>query len=231
MAMGTLSPAADTIEICHSNNVNMNVLISGTGLSYQWYRDGVAIAGATSISYATNVPAYYTVNVSNGACSQMISGITLTNSPLPVIVTSGGGVLSAGRFASYQWYLDGVAISGATDSSYTATTPGSYTVITTTGSGCVDQSSPYVVLPGTGVGVVTDKNSIQIYPNPASSTLSISAQEVVNVVIMSADGKVVINATAATSIDVSNLADGMYMVSIYNQQHQLIKVDKFIKAN
>jgi hypothetical protein len=78
--------------------------------------------------------------------------------------------------------------------------------------------------------VVTDKNSIQIYPNPASSTLSISAQEVVNVVIMSADGKVVISATAATSIDVSNLADGMYMVSIYNQQHQLIKVDKFIKA-
>ncbi|WP_289664919.1 HYR domain-containing protein [Flavobacterium panacagri] len=56
-------------------------------------------------------------------------------------------------FAPYQWYLNGVAISGANSETYTATKTGSYSVASTLTCGAQTQSKPVSVTLCTDLGV------------------------------------------------------------------------------
>ena len=112
---------------------------------YQWYRDGVAIGGATASSYTlgdVDVGSNITVTVSytdgygnpEGTTSNPVGPVANVNdTPVGVPTITGtleeDQVLTAdtsglsdadglGAF-SYQWYRDGVAIAGATGSTYT----------------------------------------------------------------------------------------------------------------
>jgi len=70
---------------------------------------------------------------------------------------------------------------------------------------------------------------ISIYPNPAEGELNITAPEKVNVVIMSIDGKKLIEQKGAR-VDVSRLVSGMYLVQVYNEHNtSLLKTEKFVK--
>lgn len=108
-------------------------------LLYQWRKNGTAIVGATSSSYTTPVAvasdngAKYSVLVSNGV------GSTSSNDALLAVIGSFPGIstqptsqtVGIGQSAvfsviatgipapSYEWRKNGVAISGATASSYT----------------------------------------------------------------------------------------------------------------
>jgi hypothetical protein len=87
------------------------------------------------------------------------------------IVTNNAGVLSisGGTYTAYQWYLNNVAISGATSSTYTPTASGSYMVIATSGSNCDNNWSFPVVVTATGVQESVNSNNVVLYPNPVSS--------------------------------------------------------------
>lgn len=122
----------------------------GTGpFTYQWYLNGVAINGATSNSYTTSATvssdngSIYTVAVSNAAGTVMSPPYVLTVNTPPAITTQPASqtvivgqtvtfTVSATGTAplTYQWYQGGVAITGATSTSYT--TPA--TAITNNGS-------------------------------------------------------------------------------------------------
>ena len=77
------------------DTVTFTVVASGTGLSYQWKKNGDAIAGATSASYTTPAlamsddQATFTVTVSNagGSVTSGNARVTVTATPPP----SGGG--------------------------------------------------------------------------------------------------------------------------------------------
>lgn len=111
-------------------------------LRYQWQRNGVDIAGATTATFVTPAltladhGARYRVVVSNAAGSVTSAEATLSvTAPVlaaPVITTQPAAVTVApgetARFAvaatgsptpSYQWLKNGVAIAGATSASYT----------------------------------------------------------------------------------------------------------------
>jgi hypothetical protein len=132
--------------------VNLTVQASGNGtLSFQWYKNGVKIPGATipmlffSSIKATDF-ASYSVKVSNfaGSVESAPAVISEPRAPLIVeqpvsavafegdtaelkVVASGNGELS------YQWFKDGSAIAGATDATLSFTSvalsdAGTYTV-------------------------------------------------------------------------------------------------------
>jgi hypothetical protein len=118
----------------------LSVAVSGTGpFSYQWRRNGTAIAAATDSIYTT--PALtladsgvsYSVVVSSGAGTVTSNNATVTVNPLPVGFSAqpANAAVTAGQTAtftvaatgsapiSYQWRRNGAAIAGATSASYT----------------------------------------------------------------------------------------------------------------
>ena len=138
-------PAGAT-TICSGSSVVLNAN-AGTGFTYQWYRNNNIITGATSDQYTATQTGNYTVVVSAGAtCSSTSPALTVTVNPSAVVnltntgtlnFCEGGSVLfntTTGAGYSYQWYVDGDPIDGATASSYTANQSGVYSVTTTLGS-------------------------------------------------------------------------------------------------
>jgi hypothetical protein len=111
-------------------------------ISYQWYRDGLAIGGATGASYTTvaaDVGAVLTVRADytddQGTVESVTSAPTAAvgnvNDPGAVsidnlspvqgetLTASVSDADGASGAISYQWYRDGLAIGGATGASYT----------------------------------------------------------------------------------------------------------------
>ena len=142
-----------------TNSANLSVAASGGGLSYQWYKDGILIPGATSANYAAadvyaaGVVGGYTVKVSNAAGS--INSTSALLAIKPGIATQPANLSKlAGQSAAfsvvasgtgpftYQWYRNVSAISGATSAtcsiaSASAQTAGSYHVVVSNAVGQV----------------------------------------------------------------------------------------------
>ncbi len=111
---------------------------SGT-LTYQWYQNGLAVAGQTNaalmyLPVATNNAGNYFMVVSNsyGAATSAVVNLTIfgppvitAQTPTNVEVFSGTSpklrVLANGATLSYQWSLNGTPILGGTNSTYTLT--------------------------------------------------------------------------------------------------------------
>jgi len=139
--------ALGNTSFCNGDSVK---LVANSGnLIYQWQINGNNIAGATSISYTANNAGIYTVRVTDTACSNISQSLQVIVNPNPpsTITTStsfdkicdnSSLLLQANNSAgvSYQWMLTGVNIYGATSSSYSAYTPGNYSVRLTNSYGC-----------------------------------------------------------------------------------------------
>lgn len=83
-----------------------------------------------------------------------------------------------------------------------------------------------------GVGTtVSNYANILLYPNPAHSILNIEAPNTVNVSITSLQGSLLLYKNNAKSIDISQLANGMYLVQVYGENNILLKTDKLVKMN
>ena len=142
-------------------NVTLSVTATGNPtLKYQWYLNGTAISGKTSATLTlNNVKAAnsgtYTVTVTNSVGSATSNPATLTVDVAPVITTQPASqtvdeganatftVVATGTpTPTYQWYMAGIPISGATSASYTiddvqASAAGTYTVAVTNVAGIV----------------------------------------------------------------------------------------------
>ena len=67
-----------------------------------------------------------------------------------------------------------------------------------------------------------DKNTITLYPNPVVNTLNVSTDyDVLNIYDIS--GKLVKTSNTNSSVDVSNLENGVYIVSIDGITKRIVK--------
>ena len=231
-AMGGIVVVPASATLCHGALVNMHVNSVIPGITYQWMIDGNPIAGATNSGYIADSAGTYSLMVDNGTCSQTISGTVVYNQPDATIGLTAPNILFTGSFYYYQWFLNNVAILGANSSTYPETTPGDYTVVVTDINGCSDTAATYTISGG-GVLVkpISSINKVSVYPNPAISMLTIDAAEKVNATILSVEGKLLITQKDAKNIDISKLANGMYMIMIYDENDQLLLTSKFVKAD
>ena len=162
----TSQPQGQSIGI--GGSASLSVTATGVApLLYQWYLNGGAISGATNSTYSvsnaqSSAAGSYVVSVSNDGGTVFSSPATLTVSvAVPVIttqptgssVTTGGSfslsVVATGSGLSYQWALNGTAISGATSATYTVSNAqtsnaGTYTVVVSNSAGSVTSSSATV---------------------------------------------------------------------------------------
>ena len=210
--------------------VHLQVVSLDTTLTYTWYLNGTLITGDTASNYYVTTPGVYDVVVSVGCLSETLPAVTVLAPPAPTISLSGVNTLYTGSYSTYQWYLDSVAIPGATNSVHIATTPGVYIVAVSDGNGCVVMSATDTLL-NVGVANITHAaNGIKLYPNPATSQIHIDAAFKVNVTLLTTLGKTVISQNDAKDIDISNLANGMYMIMIYDEHDHLLRTEKMVKS-
>lgn len=116
---------------------------------------------------------------------------------------------------SYQWYLNGAAVAGATQAYYVPTAVGNYTVETTLGT-CINNSNAINV---TSVGVNASANGkVSISPNPFHDQLTIQTNTpAAQCIIFNHQGEIVFQQqlhSTTNKIDTQILPVGLYYVSL-----------------
>jgi hypothetical protein len=86
------------------------------GITLQWFRNSLAIPGATGNTLDANLSGSYTCVITViGSCTGTTPPVTVDVNPLPdpVITYSGGWLQTYNFYTSSQWYVDVAAIAGA----------------------------------------------------------------------------------------------------------------------
>lgn len=135
------------------------------------------------------------------------------------------------------WYKDGVAIEGATETSYTMTEAGTYHVVAAP-SFCPNSTStslPIVVTLvdcGLGTDNPNEVTLFELYPNPTRDVFYINnySGEVTQYRIMDISGKLITHGTIPQnrhSISLQGLSQGLYFINLTNSsQQQTLKLIK-----
>ncbi|MCC5944378.1 MAG: gliding motility-associated C-terminal domain-containing protein, partial [Bernardetiaceae bacterium] len=156
-------------NLCVGESITLSASPFGTGLgiTYQWYKDGVAIPDATEQfltltgDYDGAIIGTYTALVDNGCPAMSENSIEINVFPTPAatiiapvtdicdgeeIILNGVDISHADLTVSYQWFRNGTPIPLATGGTLTVTDPGDYTVrVTNEIAGC-DSLSAAVTL-------------------------------------------------------------------------------------
>lgn len=172
---GGITPVLDTegpVELCTTGPLLLTDITAEPGYTYQWYLDGVAISGATESSYLAEEAGSYTLTASNASgCSLTSEAVLFTQSLTEAEIDFAGSTTLCGGTIdlltalisgyTYQWYKDGIAISGAVFPLYTADAAGSYTVEVTYGE-CIIVSEPVVLVNSDLEAAITAEGSLDI---------------------------------------------------------------------
>jgi hypothetical protein len=158
-----ITPNGST-TFCDGDSV---ILSSTTASLYQWLLNGNSISGATNSTYVVLNQGNYSVFVSVGTCSATspITVVTVNSLPSIPVISQNGTLLTSTPATTYQWYLNGISIPSATNSSYAATSDGSYYVVISNSNGCESSSTP-VIVNTTDINVAQEINVVNTYPNP-----------------------------------------------------------------
>jgi hypothetical protein len=141
----------------------------------------------------------------------------------PIITFGGTTVTCADPAISYQWYLEGEVIEGATEATYNWTTSGNYSVAIQQFEECPVMTSSEVLV-FNNVNEVENELSFSVYPNPASTNFNIAVESTMSgncrLNILDGAGKIVhtesvmIGSGKNTLPVNTTLAAGLYTVEI-----------------
>jgi len=220
-------------SICAEGNNCINFLDqSGSNpTSWHWIFNGANpsssnLQNPTNICYGTPGTFPVTLIVTNfsGTDTLTVSPMIIVGSPPPppVITVVGTDTLISSHGSSYQWYLNGIAITGATDSFYVEHQSGTYSVqISDNSGGCRALST------GVAVGVIelSDGEGITIFPNPFSDELTVTASppaplqrrgEELEIIIYDIASRKILRQkfTSSLSINTRSIAQGVYLYEV-----------------
>ncbi|MFI5204635.1 MAG: T9SS type A sorting domain-containing protein, partial [Flavobacteriales bacterium] len=231
---------APSTSICPGENVVFTATPTNGGLTpvFQWQVNGANV-GTNSNTYATTtlnngdvvtciITSSDTCTSNNPATSNSIN-ITVFSAPSTPVIVQSGADLNSNASSGNQWYFNNSPIGGANGITYTPTQNGSYYVIVTDGNGCVTDTSNIINV--TGIGISENEIfSISIYPNPADEQITLSLKGITGTVDVSLEnmlGERIINRTnvsATAQLDVSSLAEGMYLLKIRSDKTRVYRV-------
>ncbi len=167
-------------HICPGTCTEFNNL-SVNATSYLWTFTGANPNTSIDVNpnnICYNLPGSYLVSLiatnANGSDTITLNNyITVYPYPAPQGISQSGDTLFANAGAvSYQWYHDGIIITGATDYFYVATQSGDYGVVATNNNGCeVEAVINDIVASITPVHSISE--GVTTYPNPVNDKLTI----------------------------------------------------------
>ena len=229
------APVVDTsgpTKLCGGRSVTLSVSVppGATGVTYAWQKGLTPIPGAVMRTYLANSPGTYLCVVSvAGSCVYSTPPVTVTSLPAitPIVSMVGGYLTTSSSYLTYQWYLNGNLITGATTYKFKPIGGGNYRVAVTNANGCTSVSNDYGI---GGLGIANElAGDFRIFPNPATSIVHISAPVDVRVVVTGIEGKVLFDRSNVNDVDISGFANGMYYISLYNEKGDRLVTEKLVK--
>jgi outer membrane protein assembly factor BamB len=189
----SVSPTSTTLDVGQSQLFTSTVSGGTSPFTYQWCLNGVAVSGATSSTWNFTPSSSGSYNVylnvtdsvsfvakSNVAPVTVNGALSVTISPANVTMDVGQSQLFSSSVSggtspySYQWYLDGNPVSGATSSTWTFSpvSTGSYTVYVV-----VTDSASTPVSVQSNVASVTVNRALSVSNSPTSVVMDIGQSQ------------------------------------------------------
>jgi hypothetical protein len=220
--------------------INGSVTLSSTAeANNQWYRNGVAVNGATATTYQATTNGVYTVRTtSNAVTTTSPAGITVSVITVPTpTISRKGAVLTSSATSGNQWYLNDVLIPNATGQTYQPTEGGVYKV-QVTASGCASALSAGYIYTVSGIIDLGNNQYVKLWSNPVRSVLilqwSINDVHTISVEITDMYGKIVYfnkSVNSGEPINLSALNTGTYFVKLFDENKKPIATLKILKVN
>ncbi|CAN5377254.1 hypothetical protein BH10BAC1_BH10BAC1_08740 [soil metagenome] len=217
-------------------SVNANLLATG-GVSYVW-TPSASLSDpniANPVAGPTVTTTYTVVGTASGGCTNTstVTIYVLGNPSLPSVSEVLDSVMCTPSYFAYQWYFNGVAISGATSQNYNFTANGNYYVQVFNALGC---STVSAVITINDVGVAENANAslLNLYPNPTTNnvTLEFNLEKAspMKINVMNMNGQIIfsenINASAGLykkEISLSENANGIYYLQVITNENVVTK--------
>ena len=255
-------PGSNTEIICSGAMVSFtaSVVNGGSSPAYQWFAGGTPVVGAISSTWSSptlvNLEAIYCQVSSSVVCplpanapSNVVTMNVIDNSPLVYISASPGihvapgtnvtftsTVYNGGTGPRYQWQINGVNVTGATDSAFVDSAVNqadTVTLIVISNMMCPGVDSMGIsntLIAESNVGVTSISaalDAVGLFPNPNNGSFTIkgivqnSNSGTVGYGITNLLGQVVCSGNAMVqrnelnkTIQLSNIADGIYLLRL-----------------
>jgi len=241
-------------HICPGTCTNFNNL-SINATSFLWSFPGATPSVSTDVNPANicyNTPGTYAVSliassVSGSDTLTLNNYITVYPYPPPQGIAQSGDTLFANQGAvSYQWYIDGNLIPGATDYFYVATQSGDYNVVATDPNNCEVEAAIFDVI--ANLQSTAFSTELSVFPNPAEDKITIQKIPIAigtQVTGGTATGISVYNMLGekmaidippvephhqSSEINVQSLSPGMYYIEINSARTGELLRCKFLKS-
>jgi gliding motility-associated-like protein len=184
----TVTVTASATNICQGATVTFTATPNNAGPTptYTWYVNGTPVASGPSNTYVTSSlpPGNNTIYVritSTTGCSgpgSVSPNVNVQVEPQPTVTVTASAtticpgqsvqfIASASAPVTYQWFLNGTAVPGATAPTWTSSTLNDgdvvYVVVSTAG-GCTAQSTPIAI-------TVQGQPTVSVSVNPPSATI------------------------------------------------------------
>ncbi len=231
MCMNNTVPSAPGTQVACENSTVAD--LDATGGNLFWYDAPTGGNVVNPSTVITTAGSYYVAT--RYICESSRIEVPFTVSTLPNTATAylgNGDIKVINPTSLYQWVDCGTGLDLVGENNQILTVPGngSYKCILTNADGCeVETACIYVI----NLGLNEAQNDqVLMFPNPAADQLNITSKENMSKLTMtSLAGELVKSVTpnaTAHKLDVSTLANGTYLVHIFNESNTLISVQKVI---
>lgn len=233
--------AGGPTTFCQGGGVVLTVATSG--LNYQWKKNNSILSGATHQNHTANKTGTYKCEVSNSCGSTNSNSISVTENSITVTISqspcSGGAVLltctaSPSNGVTFQWLKGRSILSGATNSTYSASSNAGYKcTVTSIATGCSRTSKVSHVTITCRTSDESFSEEIIVYPNPSSDYFNIntsSLDQPIVIYIYDLAGKLIESHQAngdEMKVGIA-LANGVYFLKVA-VNNETMKVTKLVK--
>ena len=145
----------------------------------------------------------------------------------PTLVRS-GNTLSVGAYSTYQWNLNGTAIPGGTNNTFTIIDSGIYSVNVTDSGGCIGTSKA-LTAQREGVNQLYTNYNILVTPNPTTGIVNLTGVGPVNINVYNTVGQLQKTAENSETISIAEFPTGLYFLRLSNKSGELLYETKVLR--
>jgi hypothetical protein len=241
----TVNAGPEITDICQGDVTDsLGGIVGGGAMQGTWAssQGGTFSPSASTLNSSWIPPASYSgtttltlTTLSVPPCSEVSASKTVTvlANPIPIVVQNEETLyVINGPFSSYQWFRNGVIVSGAVLDYYTPELSGNFTVQVQNSNGCTNNSE--IIDLNVGISIIQSSYKLFIFPNPSNGQFLIEADFKVStdvtIVVRDIFGRELVQPEIIKDItslhklfDLSHLSDGVYYIHVDGSEGLAVK--------